>query len=276
VNMHRSLYMLSICFFLLAADCPVIAAEEATITPQPTVTPTIPVVAHVENKVIPQTTVTTPTPMSVFTPVHHADNDNQSGKFIFQIQGSEDYSFVSTNDQYEIPGYYEGLGSELMIGYSVNKNIILGLLSGYHDYVYNAFYYVNVSPPISASGKDELRFVPLEAMAQFYLFNFHIGGNEFRPYFLLGVGVCFDTYTSSGTSTSNYPAPQTTVTYGYNFSTTDFLLEPGIGLSYEVSNNFNLFIQTKVTLDFAGVQLSLDNNPVNVFVPIQLGVNYSL
>jgi hypothetical protein len=183
-----------------------------------------------------------------------ADTDNQSGKFIVQIQGGTDFPLYSN-----VPSATCDLIGECLIGYSVDENITLGLSSGYHNYNYDTGTSIN-----NGTGVDNKYFyndVPLETVVQY-----NIGRNKLRPYFLLGLGVCFDTFsfTQSITSSNNvevYQSPSSTKI--------DLLIEPGLGLSYELLDHFNLFVQTKLTMDFLGGGLYL-------YLPVELGCNISI
>jgi tetratricopeptide (TPR) repeat protein len=173
--------------------------------------------------------------------------EKKTGKIIIQIQGGLDLPLNTNFAQ----NYNAGFGGEAMIGYAFDENLTLGLLSGFHNYnskynnlTYNGWFSV----------------VPVEVVAQY-----NIGKNKFKPYFILGAGACFDIDAFSLPSSSSSAS-----TYGT--TSADFLLEPGLGFSYEVSDNFNLFIQTKVTIDFRNSYGISDP----VYLPIQVGGNFSL
>jgi hypothetical protein len=184
------------------------------------------------------------TQTSVSSSVYHSEIDNQSGKFIIQIQGGADLP-LSTNF---VSNLEVGEGGELMIGYCINDSFTLGLLSGYHNYNYQYSVPGYISP---------VSFVPLEAVGQFYL-----GRGKLRPYLLIGVGICIVSYATSSGYTPGF-------TYG------DFLAEPGFGLSYKISKNINLFAQVKLTMDMGNLPY-FPYELVNLYLPIQMGVNFQL
>jgi len=163
---------------------------------------------------------------------------HQSGKFIVQIQGGPDFPISSGFAS----NFNMGEGAECLIGYGVNDNITLGLLSGYHSYNYQYNY-----PGFTYS----VGVMPIEAVGQFYM-----GIDRIKPYLLLGAGACSDTYSITSAHSS-------AITY------TDLLIDPGIGLAVAVSENFNFFIQAKLTMDFTSNGFFQEN--LALYLPVQMG-----
>jgi len=165
---------------------------------------------------------------------------HQSGKLVFRLQGGVDVPLSSNFSS----NFGMGLGGEGLLGFFVNDDLMLGVLSGFHNYNYQ-FNYTNFNYTFST--------IPLELVAQLYLTNTH-----FRPYILLGAGTCFDVYTiTSGTTGS--------------LSYSDLLVEPGFGFSYSFSENFNIFAQTKLTVDFT--TNNYFQTTTELYLPIQMGID---
>jgi hypothetical protein len=140
-------------------------------------------------------------------------------------------------------GVSDGIGGEALIGYALDPNLTLGVLSGYQNWdIKNA--------PSGLSSAT----IPIEGVVKYT-----IGTDKIRPFGILGVGVAIDTWSYNSVSTSN----------------TDFLVDPGIGVAINLSEKLDLVILAKVTLDFANATAD-QAATTNVEIPIQLGLNFGL
>ncbi len=179
-----------------------------------------------------------------------------SGKWVVQAQGGMS---IPTSDGLS-SNTTAGLSLEGMIGYAFTRDFTLGLESGLDTW----------STPATNrawGGVGGLNHIPLELVAQY---NF-IGGSV-TPYVVLGAGVAFDYSAQNPFSTSQ--------------SWTNFELDPGIGVAFNVAQDFNLFAQAKLDLDFASTTGAGGENiiPLNgttpdspiISIPIQIGLSFLL
>jgi hypothetical protein len=169
-----------------------------------------------------------------------------------------------------------GFNVEAQVGYAFSKDFSLSVESGIDSFPLSSTFITDMAEShgatgVSATTSASLTHVPLELVGQF---NFQTGGSV-TPYLLLGAGVAFDSFGGSYTVTYNGGSGSGTIP---STSNTNFELDPGIGVAFNVATNFNIFVQGKLDMDFAptsGTNAETNDNPV-MLIPIQVGANISL
>jgi opacity protein-like surface antigen len=147
-------------------------------------------------------------------------------------------------------------GGEAQVGYAFSREFSLSVESGFDNLP------VKSSQLYPGQTSASSNHIPLEAVGQF---NINAGGGVW-PYVVVGVGIAFD----SNSSSPALPAGLTT-------SWTNFELDPGIGVAVDLSKNINIFVQGKLDMDFAptiGANAESLDNPVMV-IPVEVGLNLS-
>jgi opacity protein-like surface antigen len=150
-----------------------------------------------------------------------------------------------------------GFSGEAQAGFAFSREFFLSLESGLEFLPVNSSY-------LPAHDTGTLIHIPLEAVAQY---NFNAGGGVW-PFLLLGAGVAFDDLSFSA-----YTFPPGAATNWTNFE-----LDPGIGVAFDVTEDVNIFVQGKVEMDFepaAEANAEFQDKPL-IAIPIQVGVNFLL
>jgi outer membrane protein W len=187
--------------------------------------------------------------------------DNASGSWLIQLEGGINIPASSEASTLLTMGG----GGEGQIGYAFSKDFSLSVESGYETFSNNS---TNLN---LGSGKSiNVNHIPVELVGQY-----NFAGGSVVPYIVVGAGVAFDSLSASGFT---LPASQTT-------SWTNFELDPGIGVAFNVAKSVNVFVQGKVDMDFETVSGSnqQSSNPKGEFndspllmIPVQVGVNFLL
>ncbi len=177
-----------------------------------------------------------------------SSSSSDNGKIVLQLQGGLSIPTSSGLSTFTAAGP----SIEGMIGYAFSKDFTLGVESGIEEWDTQSKY-----------GQGGINHIPLELVGQY---NIGMGGSV-TPYVVLGAGVAFDW------STDFIP------------SQTNFELDPGIGVAFNLAKDFNLFVQGKLAMDFnstgkngesiAASPTASPDSPL-LSIPVQLGVNLSL
>ncbi len=175
-----------------------------------------------------------------------AASSSSTGNWVIQVAGDV---VIPTGDASN--AYTLGFGGEAMVGYAFDQNFTLGVLSGYQNWSIN-------TPAGESSSGFSAGYIPIELVAKYELGS---DSDKIKPYGVLGAGVAI----SSVSDTVSFGGVSETV----SGSTTDFLLDPGLGLAFVLSPKTELFVQGKVSLDFA-------SGETGVYIPIQVGLNFGL
>lgn len=174
------------------------------------------------------------------------------GKWLVQLEGGVNLP-ASSQASSQLNASFAGEGQ---VGYAFSPEFSLSVESGFDVLAVKNSY-------VAAGQTMSVYHVPLEAVGQY---NLNLGG-DVTPYFVVGVGVAFDSSNYSGT----FQAGQTT-------SWTNFELDPGVGVDFNLGGNVGVFVQAKVAMDFettTGTNAELTDNPL-VNIPVQAGVNFLL
>ncbi len=172
---------------------------------------------------------------------------SDSGKMVIQLQGGLTIPTSSGLANFTTAGP----SIEGMIGYAFSKDFTLGLESGVEEWDTQSKY-----------GVGGINHVPLELVGQY-----NFAGGPVVPYVDLGVGLAFDWSTN------------------FISSQTNFELDPGIGVAFNLAKDFNLFVQGKLAMDFnstgkGGESIAAPNSATPdsplMSIPVQLGVNFLL
>jgi opacity protein-like surface antigen len=145
-------------------------------------------------------------------------------------------------------GYDMGLGGEAMVGYSLDSNMTLGVLGGYQ------YLMIKGSP----SGYSAA-YIPIEAVMKY-----NFGSGQVKPYGILGVGLALGMFSTPAIDLGPWGTfPATTTT------STDLLLDPGIGVAFNLSDKVDLVLQGKV-------EMIMSSGSMGLYIPLQVGVNFGL
>ena len=202
-----------------------------------------------------------------------ASSSSSTGQWVVQLQGGLG---IPTSSQ-AATIFDLGFNVEALVGYAFSKDFTLGVESGIDSLPFNIQKYIDQAEQglgvtgVTGSTTVALTHIPLELVGQY---NIQAGGSV-TPYILLGVGVAFDSY--GGTTTESYQGVSVTQTYP-NQSWTNFELDPGVGVAFNVAKEFNIFVQGKVDMDFGpttGANGESTDSPI-MTIPVQIGANLSL
>ena len=169
-----------------------------------------------------------------------------------------DQRWVETGDfGLSLPGsagaskaFNTGFGGDVSVGYRLDHTFTFSVASGYFQYDIS-------NPPAGITGN--FSYVPLMGVLRV-----NLSQEAVRPYLLLGLGVAFN---SSSTSSGG----KTLDNYG---TQTDFLASPGVGVLFRVSDNTALFVQGRLDLDFTPAHGFGGTDSPTLFVPLQGGIGF--
>ena len=156
-----------------------------------------------------------------------------------------------------------GYSLEGSLGYAFSKNFTLSLLGGYDAQPANI-----PGTPIHDAGLD---YTAIQMVGQY-----NLGGEGFCPYFTLGAGIAmnvigFDTFGGG-------------IAQSIEFTETDLLLSPGLGVSFPLADKAQFFVQGRVDIDFfsstyanfvSGLGTKKFDTP-QIFIPIQAGLSFDV
>jgi|GEM_PF-6211106 len=217
------------------------------------------------------------------TPAPAANTAPGQSKFSFSIGPSLLIPASSnTAQQYNVGG-----GAELLIGYSLSDQFMLGLQAGFQDATVNTTFLASTfqktygfSLPPNVVLTGDYSYFPVLAVARYT-----IGQNQkVRPYLFWGMGAAIN---------------QASVAVGYQNqsikitgSETSFLLSPGMGLSLALGDDLEFYFQGGIDIDFTtnsggdiftltatGSQPVLESGNLSddsptLFIPIQAGLRF--
>jgi outer membrane protein W len=197
-----------------------------------------------------------------------AASSSSSGNWFVQVEGGLGIPISSQAATVFSPGF----SGEAQVGYAFSKDFSLSVESGFDSLPFNT---TTAQKNAGISGATftsvpSLTHIPLELVGQY---NISTGGSV-TPYVLVGVGVCFD--SAGGTLSGSYQGTsfsQATTSQSY----TNFELDPGIGVSFEIAKQFNIFVQGKLDMDFGattGANAESTDNPIMI-IPVEVGLNLS-
>ena len=188
----------------------------------------------------------------------------------------------NTASQYNVGG-----GVEAFVGYSINKNFMIGLEAGFQDDSVNTVYLAKTfqqtygfALPSNVVLTGDFSYIPVMAMGKW-----SFGQNEkVKPYVLWGLGAAIN-QASISVNVSNQSVKITG-------NETSFLLASGLGLSLRASDDLEFFIQARLDIDFTSNsnsdiftitatgaspvlgQGNLSDDSPTLFIPIQAGVRF--
>ncbi len=180
-----------------------------------------------------------------------AAKSEDPGQWLVQVEGGANIPISSQAASQLCVGW----GAEGQVGYAFSRAFFLSVESGFNNLPVQ-------SARLSSGVSESVNHVPLEAVGQFNLDT----GSGVWPYILVGVGVAFDSTNFTG-----YAPPSGTTT-----SWTNFELDPGLGVAFDLSKNINVFVQGKLAMDFettTGSSQEFSDSPL-ILIPVQAGVNF--
>ena len=166
-------------------------------------------------------------------------------KWIEQVDGG----FVFPASSAAAAGYGMGVGGDILIGYRFTRQFSLSADLGYYD----------CDQKISGALAGEWLYTPIMAVGRF-----SFGPGWVKPFVSLGVGFAMNTYslTVAGIKTS--------------VKETDFLLAPGAGVLFIVTDHMALYGQVRLDMNYTTVG-SMGNpftdNPT-LFIPFKGGMSF--
>jgi hypothetical protein len=200
--------------------------------------------------------------------------ESKPGHFFIQAQGGpgfilSDMGMLSEDDadpSLASPGW----GYNVEAGYAFSDVVSLSLLYGYEFVMWHfddppedmdmGFY----SNPVMLVGK------------------FTVPGDQVRFYGFLGVGLAFNSMMTHAWA-ADEPVDGVTAHMRTGFETINFEMAPGVGLELSVSDQINLFIQTKLVMNFISQDLAdMAEGPEHtltvpmMYLPLQVGMNFAL
>jgi hypothetical protein len=182
--------------------------------------------------------------------------------------------------------YFPAFGFDLNVEFPLDKNLSLGLESGFQQFPVNQ---VAIAGPFEQDTGQPLPYGSTFAggwnyLPLFALVKFSLPDDKFAitPYIFVGAGAAFNwvTYTATPNSTTVSTAE------------TDLLETQGIGLGVRVAPGVELFTQCRLDLDFTGQNNSdtvtvtnssgesatgkgyISGDNPTVFMPLQVGVRF--
>ena len=181
-------------------------------------------------------------------------NDEANGSWVIQAQGGLNVIASSPGNWVTFGGV--GYSAEGSFGYLFSPVFSLCLLTGYDS-----------NPGAKPSGitGDHLAYTPFQVVGKF-----NFGGVDFSPYITLGAGIALNAY---GFDTASPTASGTS-----NFTETDFLLSPGLGLSFPLAPKAQFFVQGRVDIDFFSNTFAklIPFETPQIFIPIQAGLSFDV
>jgi opacity protein-like surface antigen len=179
--------------------------------------------------------------------------DADPGQWLLQVEGGVGIP-ISSQAASQLSVGFSGEGQ---VGYAFSREFSLSVESGFDSLPIQ-------SSKLPSGVSGSITHIPLEAVGQY---NINTGGGVW-PYIVVGVGVAFDSLGYSG-----YTVPS-----GVTTSWTNFELDPGIGVAFDLTKDINVFVQGKLAMDFettSGTGTELTDSPL-INIPVQAGFNFLL
>jgi hypothetical protein len=227
-----------------------IAPASTSVTAPPMVTPSA----------TPSATAVLPKPPSLNVESVFETPTPGGERFVFQIDGGT-VSGVSSAAATQLG---LGLGFDGKIAYAFDDFFSIGLESGFYDLSLTKASLAGFG--FASNATADMSHIPILVVFQIGLGD---QGGPVQPYLTLGAGMALD---FNNVQNAVFPAGTTT-------SWTNFEFDPGLGFTFVLGKNTNLFVQTKLAMDFdnntAGTTGQTSDTPI-LFVPIQVGLNFNL
>lgn len=201
-----------------------------------------------------------------------ASSEASDSHWVLQAQGGGDFILSNTvngTPANPITVNSPGWGFNGSVGYAFSKNFSLSAMAGYQVSSISV-------PNMPSSIGMSLAYMPVQLAGQYYFNN-----DDTRVYGLLGVGLAFNSFSQSVAN-----APVTGTSEGLVIQETDFLLSPGLGVAFKLSDKADLFLQGKLDIDFFSKDLAnwFTSGPGStkpfdtpqLLFPVQAGLSFSL
>lgn len=197
----------------------------------------------------------------------------QPGHFFIQAQGGPGFILSDT-------GYFAeedadptltspGWGYNIEAGYAISNVISLSLLYGYE------------MAAISFEDPPEDMDMCLASNPVLLVAKFTVPADEVRFYGFLGIGLAFNRYAMHMWM-EDVPVDGVMMNMNETFDQVGFELCPGVGLEIRLCDQMNLFVQTKLVMNFIGEDLAeMAEGPEHKFttpltyLPFQVGLNFA-
>jgi hypothetical protein len=200
--------------------------------------------------------------------------ESAPGHFFIQAQGGCGFILsdlgVFSEDDADPTISSPGWGYNVEAGYAFSNVVSLSLLYGYE------FTMVHFDDPPEDTDAA-LMSSPLLLVGKFT-----VPGDQVRFYGFLGVGLAFNSMYGHMWM-ADAPVDGVTEHMRSGFEMMNFELAPGVGLELSVSDRINLFLQTKLVMNFISQELAdTMEGPTKKFgvpmmyLPLQVGMNFSL
>lgn len=201
-----------------------------------------------------------------------ASSESSDSHWVLQAQGGGDFILSNTVDgtpTNPITVNSPGWGFNGSVGYAFSKDFSLSAMMGYQVF------------PVSVPGMPStvgmsLAYMPVQVVGQYYFNN-----DDTRVYGLLGVGLAMNSFSQTVAN-----VPVTGASGGTVIQETDFLLSPGLGVAFKLSDKADLFLQGKLEIDFFSKDLAdwFTTGPGStkpfdtpqLLLPVQVGLSFSL
>ncbi|HUO57859.1 MAG TPA: outer membrane beta-barrel protein [bacterium] len=170
---------------------------------------------------------------------------SEKQKWIEQIDGG----FVFPASQAAARGYAMGVGGDILVGYRFSRQFSLSADLGYYD----------CDQKFTGAVSGEWLYTPLMAVARL-----NFGPGWVKPFVSLGAGFAMNTYslTVGGIKSSNHE--------------TDFLLAPGLGVMFIITDRMALYAQGRLDMNFTsldGIGNPYTDSPT-IFIPFKGGLSF--
>jgi hypothetical protein len=195
------------------------------------------------------------------------------GHFFVQAQGGPGFILSDTGifaeEDAPMALVSPGWGWNAEAGYAISNVISLSLLYGYEMAA------ISLDDPPEGFGMC-LASNPLLLVAKFT-----VPAENVRFYGFLGIGVAFNKF-STNISVEDTPVDGVTLNQQITYDQIGFEMAPGVGVEFKLCDQMNLFVQTKLVMNFIGDDLAdMAEGPEHKFtsplmyLPLQVGVNVS-
>jgi hypothetical protein len=195
------------------------------------------------------------------------------GHFFIQAQGGPGFILSDTGmlaeEDAPVKLVSPGWGYNVEAGYAFSDVISLSLLYGYE------------MAAISFDDPPEDVDMCLASNPLLLVAKFTIPGDEVRLYGFLGIGLAFNAW-SQHIWVEDVPADGVMMNMHINYDQTCFELSPGVGAEFRLCDQMNLFVQTKLVMNFIGQNLAdIAEGPEHKFgvplmyLPLQVGLNFA-
>lgn len=192
-----------------------------------------------------------------------------------QFQASMDAMAFDTKDA-GITFTGTGAGLEGSVAYAFDDNLAVGVMTGVHG--------VDVEDLSDATGGflggGAWTYTPVEAFLQYNL------DGRTGPYLLFGMGIAVNALTVEGPDLEDLigPGNPDLSNVGLGLSNSALILSPGVGCSFAVADDLNIFFQTRLDINFLNEDfkrifelMSPSGTGIGdgIFIPFQVGINFN-